>query len=481
MDGLDPVEFAIGRDTVHLVLHVNIELFHANLAGEFALGVQLIIGLHVFEEVLAYADHARGDLLVNDSLHTLLLEHRVAVATVGHEFRHSDRVLTLQVDKAARLRRDVVQVDAVSGQGAWVKHEFNVGNLGKPSILGGVGADCPLEGLFKNAALHFQDKYNIIEWEALVERHQGNGTSRNHTILAESTRVDNAEVCLVLCADKVCHEVSHVCLVTPDFRVTRFQIAVDVPDIVSHLLLELLQVVLLDLHEGRHGAPITLLEPDPIDDVLCLISRGVEKLSHQLHLLFMTLCEVVSEAVEISLTDIESDIDLAHVKEISCAFHQRHHFIIDLRAVLLVFELVGDCLAVVLVIVAAKDDVDAWYFPRELLVMLESHVREGNHVVATFFLPQLLRVLHGCPLVVLVDDLDLEILEHGHPLLLRDTQEANLHSCFFNDSSTHAAADALGTISGPVLLHEVSHDPLAVSFRLHRLLQTLVHLHNPEI
>ena len=79
-----------------------------------------------------------------------------------------------------------------------------------------------------------------------------------------------------------------------------------------------------------------------------------------------------------------------------------------------------DVQGVVLVIVAAKHEIYARDLPRKLLVMLHPHVRQGNDHVAFVFLFEPPGVLSGTPLVVLVNDVDLQVLERGDPLMLRN-------------------------------------------------------------
>ena len=177
----------------------------------------------------------------------------------------------------------------------------------------------------------------------------------------------------------------------------------------------------------------------------------------------MTRCEVYLKLPEVLVLHVESYVNLTHVEKISGALDQGHDLVFDLGSVGLIFELVSDLLTVVLMIMAAKNQVNSWDLPGKLLVMPHTHMRQGDDVVATVLFTKLLRVLDCAALVVLVEDLDLEVLEHVDPLLLCDADEADLQTAYFHDSCAGAAPYAHWPVCRSIVLHQVGHDPLAVA------------------
>ena len=151
-------------------------------------------------------------------------------------------------------------------------------------------------------------------------------------------------------------------------------------------------------------------------------------------LIFVTGSKVNCELVVFISLNVEGNVDLTHVKKVCGALHQGHDLVFDLGSILLVLKLVRYLSKVILMVMATKNQVNPRYLPCKLLVMLHAHVRQGNNIVAAVFFAQLFGVFNGTALVVLVDDFDLEILEHVDPLLLCDANETNLEIAYFHDS-----------------------------------------------
>ena len=140
-----------------------------------------------------------------------------------------------------------------------------------------------------------------------------------------------------------------------------------------------------------------------------------------------------------------------------------------------------DVKTIVIVVVAAEHQVYTRYLPRELLVMLHSHVCQCNDQVTPIFLSKSPRVLSTTALVVYVNRVFLKVLEDVLPLVFHDAHETNLTASPLDYDLANAATNAFLTIERLILCQKVGHDPLTLALGLHSLAQNTVHLLNSKV
>lgn len=120
-------------------------------------------------------------------------------------------------------------------------------------------------------------------------------------------------------------------------------------------------------------------------------------------MVFLARNKILLVGYKLILRYAKSYVNLAHVFEVSCALDHRHDLFLNVWASTLVFLFMEDILAVILVIVATKDEIYSDNLFCKNKVMVHPHVSQSDHHVASLLLFQFSDIFSGCSLVVAVN------------------------------------------------------------------------------